>query len=71
MSEHADANSYRATGSYRATSPYHITWQQTKLDELVAGLLGGLPEGGTPLWLGFKDIDKADPAAALAALAFS
>jgi hypothetical protein len=28
-----------------------------------------LPEGGTPLWLGFKDVDKADPAAALAALA--
>ena len=27
-----------------------------------------LPQGGTPLWLGFKDVDKADPAAALAAL---
>ena len=28
-----------------------------------------LPPGGTPLWLGFKNIDTADPAAALAALA--
>ena len=28
-----------------------------------------LPEGHTPLWLGFKDVDEADPAAALAALA--
>ena len=27
-----------------------------------------LPQSGTPLWLGFKDVDKADPAAALAAL---
>jgi len=28
-----------------------------------------LPPGGTPLWLGLKDIGNADPAAALAALA--
>ena len=28
-----------------------------------------LPPGGTPLWLGFKDVGNADPAAALAALA--
>jgi hypothetical protein len=28
-----------------------------------------LPPGSTPLWLGFKDVDNADPAAALAALA--
>jgi 5-methylcytosine-specific restriction endonuclease McrA len=28
-----------------------------------------LPPGGTPLWLGFKDVSNADPAAALAALA--
>jgi len=28
-----------------------------------------LPQGGTPLWLGFKDVGNADPAAALAALA--
>jgi len=27
-----------------------------------------LPQGGTPLWLGFKDVGNADPAAALAAL---
>jgi 5-methylcytosine-specific restriction endonuclease McrA len=28
-----------------------------------------LPQGGTPVWLGFKDVGNADPAAALAALA--
>jgi hypothetical protein len=28
-----------------------------------------LPPGGTPLWLGFKDVGNADPTAALAALA--
>jgi len=28
-----------------------------------------LPPGGTPLWLGFKDVGNADPAAALAAMA--
>ena len=28
-----------------------------------------LPPGGTPLWLGFKDVGNADPATALAALA--
>jgi hypothetical protein len=28
-----------------------------------------LPPGGAPLWLGFKEIGNADPAAALAALA--
>jgi len=28
-----------------------------------------LPLGGTPLWLGVKDVGNADPAAALAALA--
>jgi 5-methylcytosine-specific restriction endonuclease McrA len=28
-----------------------------------------LPPGGAPLWLGFKDVGNADPAAALAALA--
>jgi len=28
-----------------------------------------LPRGGTPLWLGFKDVGTADPAVALAALA--
>ena len=28
-----------------------------------------LPPGGTPLWLGFKDVGNADPAIALAALA--
>ena len=28
-----------------------------------------LPPGGTPLWLGFKNVGNADPAAALAALA--
>jgi hypothetical protein len=27
-----------------------------------------LPPGGTPLWLGFKDVGNADPAAALTAL---
>jgi hypothetical protein len=27
-----------------------------------------LPSGGTPLWLGFKDVGNDDPAAALAAL---
>jgi hypothetical protein len=27
-----------------------------------------LPLGGTPLWLGFKNVSDADPAAALAAL---
>ena len=28
-----------------------------------------LPPGGTPLWLGYKQIDNTDPAAVLAALA--
>ena len=28
-----------------------------------------LPLGGTPLWLGFKKVDNADPAAVLAVLA--
>lgn len=28
-----------------------------------------LPPGSTPLWLGFKDVGNADPAAALGALA--
>ena len=28
-----------------------------------------LPPGGTPLWLGFRDVGNADPATALAALA--
>jgi hypothetical protein len=36
---------------------------------VARSIYGHLPTGGAPLWLGFKDVGTADPAAALAALA--
>lgn len=36
---------------------------------VARSIYGHLPPGGTPLWLGVKNVGNADPAAALAALA--
>lgn len=35
---------------------------------VARSIYGHLPQSGTPLWLGFKDVGTADPAAAVAAL---
>ena len=35
---------------------------------VARSIYGHLPNGGTPLWLGFKNVGRANPAAALAAL---
>jgi 5-methylcytosine-specific restriction endonuclease McrA len=36
---------------------------------VARSIYGHLPPGGTPLWLAFKDVQNADPATAVAALA--
>ena len=36
---------------------------------VARSIYGHLPKGGTPLWLGIRNIGKGDPAAILAALA--
>jgi hypothetical protein len=58
---HGAALAELATASRWDTDP--------KAAEAVArSIYSHLPKGGTPLWLGFKNVGKADPAAALAAL---
>jgi 5-methylcytosine-specific restriction endonuclease McrA len=59
---HGTALASLATASRWDTSPAATV-------AVARSIYSHLPPGGTPLWLGFKDVGNADPAAALAALA--
>jgi 5-methylcytosine-specific restriction endonuclease McrA len=59
---HATTLTSLATASRWDTDP-------TAAVAIARSIYRHLPPGGTPLWLGFKDVGDADPTAALAALA--
>jgi hypothetical protein len=59
---HGTALAGLAATSRRDTDPAATT-------AVARSIYSHLPPGGTPLWLGFKDVRDADPAAALTALA--
>ena len=59
---HGTALTRLATASRWDTDPAATT-------AVARSIYSHLPPGGTPLWLGYKDVGNADPAAALAALA--
>ena len=51
-----------ANASRRDTDPHATV-------AVARSIPGHLPKGGTPLWLGIRNVGKGDPAAVLAALA--
>jgi 5-methylcytosine-specific restriction endonuclease McrA len=69
MTTWAHRNQYRGTALTRLATASRWDTDPAATVAVARSIYSHLPPGGTPLWLGLKEVRNADPAAALAALA--